>query len=524
MSCKHTVALCLLLGCLLLSCSRGSTTREPVERLAILPFENLSGSAGLDWVSRVSSAILAYDLTGPQNVHPARLDSLRDARLDNASRYLEGYFASEHGMLTFHSTIENPDTRKIQSIALVSAQTDNVIAAMNKLAKDLNPKARSFPNCSQATLESYGQSAPDPTCAPAYLPLAESLLARGDRDGAAHAAATALALPNVDPIDRAQFEFLAATAKGDAGAKLQALKKLAALLPSDPELLRNMGDLQVAQRDFPSAVKTFEAAAQADPDDAQTWNLLGYAHAYVHDLKGAMAALDRYQSMLPPEESNGLDSMGEISFYLGDFASAERYFFKAYQKNEVASAELIKSAEAHLMTGDLPGADRLLAQKTNWNPIESAQWNFMTGRRKKAIASLESLPPNPAIQTQLALWKAQTGLAPPPDSPNDPVGHAVSLVLTGKFAEATPLLENIYRATNPDADRSGPNPPGPELHRNRPSQRSKKTAGYLSNTARLKRTGHLGVADLPPILSVTRENVSWRQNSPATSPTIRRRT
>ncbi len=452
MFCKRTTAFFLFLVCVSLSCSRGGSTRQPVDRLVILPFENLTGNPGLDWASRVSAAILAYDLTGPRDVHPSRVESIRDARLENAGQYLEGYFSIENGVLKFHSSFENADARKIERTAITAAQTNDLAGAMNKLAKDLNPRARSFPHCSQAALESYGAATPDPSCAPAYLPLAEAMLARGDRDGAAHASATALALPNVDPIDRAQFEFLAATAKGDADAKLQALRKLAKLLPADPELLRNTGELEIGQRDFQAAVKTLEAATQADPGDAQTWNLLGYARAYVHDLKGAMTALEQYQSMVSSEEPNPLDSMGEVSFYLGDFESAERYFYKSYQKNEANSLELIKSAEAHMMTGDLPGADRLLQQKTNWSPLDSAQWEFITGRRKQAIARLEALPSNPAIQGQLRLWKAQTGLAPVPDNPGDPLGRAVSLLLTGKFEEATPILETIYRATNPDAD------------------------------------------------------------------------
>jgi Flp pilus assembly protein TadD len=423
-----------------------------VECLAILPFENLSGDPGLDWASRASSAILAYDLTGPKQIHPIRVESLRDARLSDASQYLEGYFAKEHGILKFHTTLENSGAVKIERTQTVTAQTNDLVVAMNQLAKSFETSARSFPHCSEAALQSYGVSIADPTCLPAYLPLVEATLARGDREGAARLAATALALPGVDPIDRAQLEYLSATAKNDSDAKLQSLKKLVELLPADPELLRSIGEQQVAKRDFPAAVKSLEAATQTDPGDPQTWNLLGYARADMHDLKGAMEALQHYQSMLPPEESNGLDSMGEVSFYLGDFASAERYFFKSYQKNESAGVELLKAAEAHLMTGDLPGADRLLAQKTNWRSLSTAQWEFLTGRRKQAIARLESQPADPGTAVQLDLWKAQTGTGPVPENPNEPLGHAVALLLNGKFADATPVLEAVYRATSPDAD------------------------------------------------------------------------
>ena len=83
---------------------------------------------------------------------------------------------------------------------------------------------------------------------------------------------------------------------------------------------------------------------------------------YAHDVAGARAAFEKYQSLVGAADVNPIDSMGEIYFNNGDFASAEKSFLEAQQKNPAAFAggrELLKAAEARLMTGDLSGADGL---------------------------------------------------------------------------------------------------------------------------------------------------------------------
>lgn len=449
MFCRTAAAAVISLSCLW--CAPG----ESVERLAILPLENLTSDATLDWASSGSAAVLAYDLTGPKRLNVIRVESIRDARLNNAGEYLEGYFANERGGLVFHITIEDPARRKVSRSLIITAQPGDLSAAMNRLAKDVSPEARSSTACNGSAVRSYGEALEGrgafdaaahagPACVPVYLTWAELLLARGDHDGAARVSAEALALPRLDSIDRAQFEYLAATAKGQSSARLQALQRLASLLPSNLELFSNIGQLQIANRDFQAAVRSFETAANIDPGSAQIWNILGYARADAHDLKGARQALERYQELLPPGEKNGLDSLGEVSFYLGDFSAAERYFTQA--------GELLKAAEARIMAGDLAGADGILKRLPNWGPLERAEWEFITGRRKQALARLEAAPSNPGIALQLALWKAQTGQGPVPPLANDPIGRAISMLLSGRFAEATPLLEQLYRSSNPQAD------------------------------------------------------------------------
>jgi Flp pilus assembly protein TadD len=459
--CRRIVGFTIFICGSTLSCSRGGAPAV-VERLAILPIENLTSDTSLDWIGEAAPAILAYDLTGPKSMHPIRVAVLRDARANRATRYLEAYFANEHGALAFHVTIEDPEKLKAVRTLVVSGALSDVAGVMNRLAKDLNGEARSFPACNAAALRLYGDallgrgtldaaSQSDPNCVPVSLVSAEALLARGDREGAVRVCAAALALPKLDAIDRARMEYLNATAKGETAASLEVLQRLAPLLPSDGEVLRAAGTIQLANRDTKAAGRSWEAAVQADPGDPTTWNELGYARAYNHDLEGARKALEQYQKLLPPEDWNGLDSLGEVNFYLGDFASAERCFLAAHKTGE-APAELLKAAQARMMTGDLAGADAIFARHGNWTALERAEWEFLTGRRKQAIARLSGAPGDPRAASQLALWKMQTGQSPVPQGGNDPLSRAISHLLAGQFAEAAPLLEPLYRATPPGTD------------------------------------------------------------------------
>ena len=458
MFCRLTLALTIL-GCSFLSsCSRGDTSF--VERLAILPAENLTNDAGLDWLSEAAAAVLAYDLTGPKQTQAFGVATLRDARAGRATRFLESYFAVEHGALAFHVTIEDPAALKATRTMVVNGTAADLAAAMNRLAKELRPEARKFPSCSAESLRLYGAALlgggqfsaawqADPNCAPVAIAAGELALERGSRDTADLITRTALSSSGLDAIDRAKLKYIRSGAKSDQPARLEALRRLTTLLPNDIGLLRTAATAQLANRDIRAAVHSWEVATQTSPDDAALWNELAYARAYNHDFEGARKALDQYQKLLPAENWNGLDSRGEIEFYFGDFASAERYFLDAYKKGQ-APIELLKAAEARMMTGDLAGADSIFARR-GWSDIERAQWEFLTGRRKQAIERL-STKPAPSTALQLALWKAQTGQSSFPENGENPMSRAIAALLAGRHAEAVPLLETIYHATPPGSD------------------------------------------------------------------------
>ena len=503
-----------LLTLSLVACARKEN--RAVERLAILPLENLSSDPSLDWMGRAVSAALVYDLAGATNVYALPAESPDGAASIRASRILQGYFVARNGRMELRATLLDPrKTTTVASFALNGPLPAGPLPLANQLAKHLNSSARAFSTNNAAAFQDFGvalskpdaaselsgfeaATAADPRFTSAALSTARVLIETGNHDQARTILATAMNA-HPDPIDQARLEYLAATAANDTAARARTLEKMTRLIPADSQVPRELADLQSVQRKLKDAVRSYETVTRLDPEDAQAWNQLGYAYAYAQNLAAARRALDHYRQLLPPEEANPLDSLGEVSFYLGDYSGAEHYFLQAQDKNpaEFAGAELIKAAQARLMLGDLPAADAIfhrylgLLQRSQGAlaGYQQAQWEFLTGRHQAAIARLEKLVPSVEGEAQalalcqLSIWKLARGdskaaadlaaravpgarsprlrnisaicrflAAMPVPSSGSPLADAYARLFERKFAEAVPLLEGLYRETNPSTD------------------------------------------------------------------------
>jgi tetratricopeptide (TPR) repeat protein len=462
------------------------------------------------------SAVLVYDLASAPNVYAQSVGSIAAAESIRASRILEGYFVARNGRMEIRATLLDPrKTATVSSFALNGPLPAGSWPLANQLAKRLNAGARAFSTSNAEAFHDYGAAlstsdmgsalrglesatAADPGFAAASISSARLLLQSGDRDHA-RKILTAAMTTHLDPIDRARLEYLAASAVDDTAGRLKALAALARVTPADSQVSRELADLQLGQRKIQDAVRNYETVARLDPEDAQAWNQLGYGQAFALDLAGARRSLERYRQLLPPGEVNPLDSLGEVSYYLGDFAGAEQYFLQAHEKNpaEFGGGELIKAAQARLMMGDLTAADAIfqrylgLVQRSQGAlaGYQQAQWEFLTGRRKAGIARLEKLAPSvdgdgqALALCQLSIWKLETGdskaaadlagqaessaksprlrnltavcrfLATMPAARSgSPAADVFALLFERKFAEAVPVLEALYRQTNPTTD------------------------------------------------------------------------
>jgi tetratricopeptide (TPR) repeat protein len=146
---------------------------------------------------------------------------------------------------------------------------------------------------------------------------------------------------------------------------------------------------------------------------------------YAGNLPEATKALNDY-ARLRPEDPNALDSLGEANFYLGQFAAAEKFFRQSYDKDPhfADGIELTKAAYARLMIGDIKGADAIFNQyldtrrKDPMADFRRAEWEFASGRRRQAVARMEtfvrSLPAAfaaiaPQLYAQLTVWNLELG-------------------------------------------------------------------------------------------------------------------
>jgi len=139
---------------------------------------------------------------------------------------------------------------------------------------------------------------------------------------------TLLSLP--DPKDRIGEQNLLhaamlASDDGRLGDARQALQKALALDPTSPAALRQLGELELAARDYPKAAQYLKAACRLRPDDATAAFHLGEALERTGDLGGARDALETSLKLLPGQLPARL-LLGEVYLGLKDFAAAEDQF------------------------------------------------------------------------------------------------------------------------------------------------------------------------------------------------------
>lgn len=512
MSCRREPAgfvFAILIAVVLTGCRR--ETAPAVERLAVLPLDNLGSEASFSpagsWAGGAAAAALAYDLTGTRNVYAQALVSAAQSPAMQASRALEGYFFERNGRMEIHATLEDLRTsRTAQSRLFTGPSAQGLLPLVNQLARALSADARPFSTTNPEAFRLWGEALgagdkgkliadltaateADPRFTAASIDLAQALAASGDRDKARQVI-TAAESGRPGPIDQAQLEYMAASLAGDANARLQALSALARRNPANAGLFVDLGQQQLARRNFPATANDYREAARLNPSDGDIWNQLGYAFAYGQNLTEARRALEQYRR-LDPEGENPLDSLGEVSYFLGDFEGAGKYFLEAAEKNP---AEFMKAAEARLMTGDVAGADALFRKRfgqgraTAGADYQTAQWEYLSGRPKTAIERMEKLAQEPRgdlqalALSQLSIWRLDSGdpaaaaelanragtIAQGPQAreisatcraitsgstgSGSRTTDALALLLAGKLRDALPLLEAAYRESSPSGD------------------------------------------------------------------------
>ena len=496
---------------ILIAVLEGCARRQPagVERLGVMPIENLTSDARLDWRSRAAAAVVVYDLAGAKSIFARQVDSLSAAQSMQASRLLEGYFFERNGRIGIRATLEDAGrTRTQASFEIDGAASGGFLPLANELARRLSPEARMFGTSDANAFRFYGEAlaardspaveraleestAADPGFSGAYLDEAKLVAERGDRERVRQIV-QAGERARLDPIQRADLEYVAASASGDAGGRIKALEKLAVATPANANIFTELGEMRYARREFRQAAMEYRAAAHLDPDEPRTWNELAYALAWSKDLNGAREALEQYQK-LSSGDTNVLDSEGEVSYFRGDFKTAGEDFEKAAARNP---AEFLKAAEARLMTGDLKGADALFLKHLGptgtghrGTDYQMAQWEYITGRQEAGMDRLEKFAPGLSGDqqalafSQLAIWKLDTGdakaaadlanqavmRAQSPQvrgisevcryvtsgsarSSGSKMADAYALLFAKKYREALPLLQAAYVETNPSAD------------------------------------------------------------------------
>jgi tetratricopeptide (TPR) repeat protein len=407
----------LLLAVLTAGCSRQAA--PAVERLAVVPFENLTGDPALDWVGPVLAEAVVEQLAGSAAIQPNTFTRLSDAALTRGTMAVRGYFILASGRLRLVAARERLSDGKVTATdTLEGAVPEGVPAIADALAHRLDSGVRPPDTRSAEALRAMaeGKAGADPAAAlpafaravsadpdfgPAYVAWAQVLLARGDRSGLQTVLEKARARGGgIAALRRAELAAIGAAAGPDRAATTQALMALARMLPADAELLARLAGEHTAARRYVEAAELYRKAITLDPLNGAFWNQLGYTEALLKHLPAARAALVEYQR-IAPQEANPLDSMGDVHFCLGAFADAAGYYLQAHGKDPsfLGSATLYKAARARLMTGDVAAASELFRRYQDarrragdrLSDYAGAQWLYLVGRRPEAIARMRTL-------------------------------------------------------------------------------------------------------------------------------------
>jgi tetratricopeptide (TPR) repeat protein len=405
-----------------------------VPQVAVLRFENLSAEASLDWMARGFAEILSGELQGSPQRYAIQYGALHSfdaslgARPDapgvstestgalaaGANQLVYGDFWVADGALHAAATEEDLATHKMVRVASASGPLrDGIFPVADALARQLgethpfgtrNPQAlRDYAAALEAPLADsrlFAQAAgEDPDFGRAYVSWLDAAIAERNR-GLADRIVEQARLHRISALDRAEIDLNAAAMAGDFPAQLEARRALARLDPADPNRHRALAEALMSVRDFDEAIVEFRRALSIRPGDAVALNAMGYAAAFSGDLPTAIRVLRGYEQ-LRPNEPNPLDSLGDVHFALGHFGEAEQFYLAAHAKSPgfLNGGEVLKAAQARLMTGDVPGAtalfnryraEREAAHDPN-APYHAAAWLWQTGARRAAIDGMDRL-------------------------------------------------------------------------------------------------------------------------------------
>lgn len=534
MNCRRTAGppLAVILGIALLplgGCGRKPPGGLPV--IAVLPFDNLTSSRDLDWFAAAGSTLLVYGLYGQPGFFAVNTPTTNEAVAAHATSLLHTSFSWEGGGLTVAADVEDSATQRVtrHESFRVPATPEGALMAIGVLERLFAAHARMLERDAAPALVPFGRALNSVDAAEQAPLLEEAVriapdfipawLSRIELDAERHSAEAVddieVAMHSADGLDRARLECLRATLAGDSAGQIRAFTELTRRAPSDAGAARRLGELQTSARNFPAAAAAWGSVVKLQPWNESALNQLGYCRGWARDYNGAARAFAEYEALVP-QDPNPPDSLGEVQFFFGHYRDAEASFLRSDQRDPAffGGLELLKAAQARLLSGDRGGADGLYAKYSAWRrdflhdalaPLERAQWDFLAGRRRQAMSELGAAAPQlegdgrSRAESQLAFWLYASGdqagarshsdealhqartpasqataamcrfLSMPPASAPEwasrgdtvlrtapanfresALGYA--LVLDGHAAEAIPLLEQVLAAAAPGDD------------------------------------------------------------------------
>jgi len=192
----------------------------------------------------------------------------------------------------------------------------------------------------------------DPQFALAFYHLSNSLF--DDFPAARRAIATAAELAGRLPLPRQQVLMIQArqlTSDGRVEEAEKAAETAAREFPREIEPRFQLWAIRARARDIDGQRAAIEEILRVDDRQPLAYNNLAYALALQGDLPRAVAAVERYTSLLPPNDPNPIDSHGDILAINGRYEEAISYYRKNVELNPRFTVTAPKIALAYLHAG-----------------------------------------------------------------------------------------------------------------------------------------------------------------------------
>jgi tetratricopeptide (TPR) repeat protein/DNA-binding winged helix-turn-helix (wHTH) protein len=264
----------------------------------------------------------------------------------------------------------------------------------------------------------------DPQFAMAYYQLAACVQYGHDaaaRQAMAHAAQLAerLSLPRLQKLLIQAFQL-------DVNGRLEEddelLQSAVREFPREVELLHQLCWTRLKERKYAEVIPIGEEAVRLDKSVAGVHLVLAYAYGFEGDVPKALAAVDRYASLLPPNDPNPIDTRGWVLRQNGRYEEA----LAAYRKNRELNpgwgwGSALDIASTYLRLGQYSLAEAsALSVPRQWNDANArpststAYWlgeiEVGRGRLDAAVARYEEaarlLETKPPLMAFGALWPA----------------------------------------------------------------------------------------------------------------------
>lgn len=293
-------------------------------------------------------------------------------------------------------------------------------AIVTRVGQALQPGARPAPEIGDAALRAYaGKDFIDaarlaPDFGYAYTDGAAETLLTGDRATADRLIADGLArAAGIGEIARARLYLLSGSVSQNRADQIAALRQLTGLIPAEPEYWQRLAQVLAGQKAFVEAADAQERVAALRPDNPDALNQLAYLRSWSGDATRARSAALQYDRA-SNASANAADTLGEVSYYTGAFADAEKHFLESMARdpNFFGGQGYFKAAMARLRLGEPAKAEahyRVFAEKAGaGKEFLLAQWRYLlTG---DAIAEMEQAAKSQAPEiaaaayAQLAVW------------------------------------------------------------------------------------------------------------------------